>query len=125
MILVINIEKISRFARNDTVLGLFKNSSLIINRLFQNLFPVFNFSVTITLLAAVLEISCFQIYSSLAQQFFSISISTVTSISVSSRTYVSYLKDISTLSDPSLRSRSHAVVNNISILQEPMTHKSV
>ena len=125
MILVINIEKISRFARNDTVLGLFKNSSLIINLLFQNLFPVFNFSVTITLLAAVLEISCFQIYSSLAQQFFSISISTVTSVSVSSRTYVSYLKDISTLSDPSLRSRSHAVVNNISILQEPMTHKSV
>ena len=125
MILVINIEKISRFARNDTVLGLFKNASLIINLLFQNLFPVFNFSVTITLLAAVLEISCFQIYSSLAQQFFSISISTVTSISVSSRTYVSYLKDISTLSDPSLRSRSHAVVNNISILQEPMTHKSV
>ena len=125
MILVINIEKISRFARNDTVLGLFKNASLIINLLFQNLFPVFNFSVTITLLAAVLEISCFQIYSSLAQQFFSISISTVTSVSVSSRTYVSYLKDISTLSDPSLRSRSHAVVNNISILQEPMTHKSV
>ena len=125
MILVINIEKISRFARNDTVLGLFKNASLIINLLFQNLFPVFNFSVTITLLAAVLEISCFQIYSSLAQQFFSISISTVTSISVSSRTYVSYLKDISTLSDPSLRSRSHAVVNNISILEEPMTHKSV
>jgi len=122
---VINIEKISRFARNDTVLGLFKNASLIINLLFQNLFPVFNFSVTITLLAAVLEISCFQIYSSLAQQFFSISISTVTSVSVSSRTYVSYLKDISTLSDPSLRSRSHAIVNNISILQEPMTHKSV
>ena len=89
MILVLNIEKISRFARNDTVLGLFKNSSLIINLLFQNLFPVFNFSVTITLLAAVLEISCFQIYSSLAQQFFSISISTVTSVSVSSRTYVS------------------------------------
>ena len=125
MILVLNIEKISRFARNDTVLGLFKNASLIINLLFQNLFPVFNFSVTITLLAAVLEISCFQIYSSLAQQFFSISISTVTSVSVSSRTYVSYLKDISTLSDPTLRSRSHAVVNNISILQEPMTHKSV
>ena len=122
---MINIEKISRFARNDTVLGLFKNASLIINLLFQNLFPVFNFSVTITLLATVLEISCFQIYSYLAQQFFSISISTVTSISVSSRTYVSYLKDISTLSDPSLRSRSHAIVNNISILQEPMTHKSV